>query len=74
MRLGGGDADWPPSTAGFRPIYRRISHAERIRVAPSGALAEDPRPICALERAREEERDVWELRPLVRGFEARLAA
>lgn len=50
-----------------------LQHAERIRVAPSGALAEDTRPICALERAQEEERDAWELRPLVRGFEARLA-
>ena len=49
-----------------------LQHAERIRVAPSGALAEDARPICALERAHEEERDAWELRPLVRGFEARL--
>jgi hypothetical protein len=53
-------------------VRSALADAGRVRLRPGAMLAEFGRPIVAMERAREDENDRWELRPLVQGFEALL--
>lgn len=49
-----------------------VDHSTRIRLRPAGALTELGRVVAALERVIDDERDRWELRPLVQGCDLRL--
>jgi len=50
-----------------------LQDAGRVRLCPGGVLAEHGRVVAALERIQEEENDRWDVRPLIQGFDVRLA-
>jgi hypothetical protein len=55
-----------------RELRTQLALSSRVRVAPSGILAERARPLASLERIQEENADRWEVRPLVQGFDVTL--
>jgi hypothetical protein len=50
-----------------------LQDAGRVRLRPGGVLAEHGRVVAALERIQNEENDRWDVRPLIQGFDVRLA-
>lgn len=54
-------------------LHATLRTANRIRLFPKGALEANGRPVAVLERTHDDEHVVWESRPLVQRFDARLS-
>lgn len=53
-------------------LRAQLATASRVRIAPSGVLAAQARPLASMERVFGDDQDRWEVRPLVQGFDAPL--
>jgi hypothetical protein len=54
-------------------LRERLEPFGRVRLTPKGAFDEAARVVAAMERVKEEDKDVWDVRPLVQAFESPLS-